>query len=35
MMHALAASDLGAFPFAEQDFLNKYFAARWARLPWV
>lgn len=35
MLRALALCDLASFPFAEQDFLNQYFAGRWKRLPWV
>ena len=35
MRDALAAADLAAFPFAEQDFLNRYFAGVWRPLPWV
>lgn len=35
MLVALEQCDLSTFPFAEQDFLNQYFAGRWRRLPWV
>ena len=28
-------SGFAAFPFAEQDFLNAYFAGRWRPLPWT
>ena len=44
MTSALETADLGAFPFAEQDFLNLYFGGRaspiaspqlWTPLPWV
>ena len=34
MTSALAAFDLSACPFAEQDFLNDYFRGAWAALPW-
>ena len=35
MRAALCASDLSRFAFAEQDFLNEYFAGAWQPLPWV
>ncbi len=30
-----AVDDLSRFPFAEQDFLNEYYAGRWQPLPYV
>lgn len=35
MMRSLAACDLSEFPFAEQDFLNRYFCGQWDALPWT
>ena len=35
MLEALAASDLSACAFAEQDFLNTYFRGAWQPLPWT
>ena len=35
MLHALETCDLGAFPFAEQDFLNAYFRGLWHPLSWT
>lgn len=35
MLAALAAIDLSACAFAEQDFLNAYFLGCWRALPWV
>uniref|UniRef100_A0A7S4AZE1 Hexosyltransferase n=1 Tax=Chrysotila carterae TaxID=13221 RepID=A0A7S4AZE1_CHRCT len=35
MQAALRACDLSLFLFAEQDFLNLYFASSWQRLPWT
>ena len=35
MQAALLALDLAACPFAEQDFLNAFWAGAWEPLPWV
>lgn len=35
MVSSLGECDLSGFPFAEQDFLNGYFAGHWERLPWT
>ena len=35
MVAALSSVDPSQYPFAEQDFLNKYFAGAWDALPWV
>jgi alpha-N-acetylglucosamine transferase len=34
-LERLASPDVPDFPFAEQDFLNQYFRARWRILPYI
>ena len=35
MQSALLTMELSALPFAEQDFLNSFWAGAWEPLPWV